>query len=215
LLTFKIPVAEERQKKTQSWQETFRIFKTVITSKGIIITSAVEASILFAYGTFETFLPLYALQKKLTAYEVGIFLSSQVITLALMKPLMGKFSDRHGRQPQIFLGAIMGAFCIGGFSFFESFVPLLVLSILLGFSLSVVTSATSAFIADLSRAEGRGSAMGVLGSIMDIGHTMGPLVSGIIAAYSGITKSFIGASLVLILAACIFWMSVMRSKSIQ
>ena len=215
LLTFKLPVIEERQNKTQSWQETIRIFKTVITSRGIISTSAVEASILFAYGTFETFLPLYAIGNGLSAYQVGILLSSQVITLALMKPLMGKFSDRHGRQPQIFLGAVMGAFCIGGFSLFRSFIPLLALSILLGFSLSVVTSATSAFIADLSRVEGRGSAMGVLGSIMDIGHTTGPLVSGIIAAYAGIAKSFIGASLVLVLAACIFWMSVMTHKEIR
>jgi MFS family permease len=151
----------------------------------------------------------------LDAFEVGIFLSSQVITLALMKPVMGKFSDRHGRQPQIFLGALMGAFCIGGFSFFRSFIPLLALSILLGLSLSVVTSATSALIADLSRAEGRGSAMGVLGSIMDIGHSTGPLVSGIIAAYFSISKSFIGASLVLVLAACIFWMIVMRHKEMR
>ena len=215
LLTFKIPVTEERQNKIQSWQETVKIFKTVITNKGIVITSAVEASILFAYGTFETFLPLYALQNKLTAYEVGIFLSSQVITLALMKPVMGKFSDRHGRQPQIFFGALIGSLCIGGFSFFKSFIPLLVFSILFGFSLSVLTSATSAFIADLSRVEGRGSAMGVLGSIMDIGHTTGPLVSGVIAIYYGIAKSFIGASVVLVVAACIFWMSVMRSNKIQ
>jgi MFS family permease len=109
----------------------------------------------------------------------------------------------------------MGAFCIGGFSFFKSFVPLLVLSILFGLSLSVVTSATSALIADLSRAEGRGSAMGVLGSIMDMGHSTGPLVSGIIATYFSISKSFIVASLVLVLAACIFWMSLMRSNKIQ
>jgi MFS transporter, DHA1 family, multidrug resistance protein len=215
LLMFRIPVTAGKQKKKQSWEETIRIFKTVIASKRILITSAVEASILFAYGTFETFLPLYSLKIGLSAYEVGVFLSSQVITLALMKPLMGKFSDRHGRQPQIFLGTVMGAFCIGGFSLFRSFLPLLALSILLGFSLSVVTSATSAFIADISNVEGRGSAMGVLGSIMDIGHATGPFVSGIIAAYSGIAASFIGASLVMVLAACIFWMSVMRSKGIQ
>jgi MFS family permease len=109
----------------------------------------------------------------------------------------------------------MGSFCIGGFSFLKSFIPLLVFSILFGFSLSVVTSATSAFIADVSRVEGRGSAMGVLGSIMDIGHTTGPFVSGIIATYYGIAKSFIGASVVLVVAACIFYMSVMRSNSIQ
>jgi MFS transporter, DHA1 family, multidrug resistance protein len=214
-LTFRIPAAEERQIKTQSWQETLRIFRAIITSKGIIITSAVEASILFAYGTFETFIPLYALGIGLSAYEIGIFLSSQIITLAIMKPLMGRFSDRHGRQSQIFAGAVMGALCICGFSFFRSFIPLLVLSIFFGLSLSVVTSATSAFIADLSRVEGRGSAMGVLGSIMDIGHTTGPLISGIIATYYGIENSFIGAALALVLAACIFWTSIMKHKRIQ
>ena len=119
LLMFRIPVTAGMQKKKQSWEETIRIFKTVIASKRILITSAVEASILFAYGTFETFLPLYSLKIGLSAYEVGFFLSSQVITLALMKPVMGKFSDRHGRQPQIFLGVVMGAFCIGGFSLFR------------------------------------------------------------------------------------------------
>jgi MFS family permease len=204
LLTFKIPATTERKKEAQSWEETLKVFKTVISNRGIIVTSAVEASILFAYGTFETFLPLYSLKAGLSAYEVGIFLSSQVITLALMKPVMGKFSDRHGRKPQIFFGALIGSLCIGSFSLFRSFIPLLVLSILFGFSLSVVTSATSAFIADLSKAEGRGSAMGILGSIMDIGHTTGPLISGIAATYFSLSKSFMSASLVLGFVASIF-----------
>ena len=213
LLAFKIPAITERKKEAQSWGETLKVFRTVISNRGIIITSAVEASILFAYGTFETFLPLYSLKAGLSAYEVGIFLSSQVITLALMKPVMGRFSDRHGRKPQIFFGALIGSLCIGGFSLFRSFMPLLVLSILFGFSLSVVTSATSAFIADLSKAEGRGSAMGILGSIMDIGHTTGPLISGIVATYFSLSKSFMSASLVLMLAAFIFWASFMiRTK---
>ena len=212
LLTFKIPDATEKKKEARSWQETLRVFRTVVSNKGIIITSAVEASILFAYGTFETFLPLYSLKAGLSAYEVGIFLSSQVITLALMKPIMGKFSDRHGRKSQIFFGALIGSLCIGSFSLFRAFIPLLVLSIFFGFSLSVVTSATSAFIADLSKAEGRGSAMGILGSIMDIGHTTGPLISGIVATYLGLSKSFMGASLVLVLAAFVFWVSVAGHK---
>lgn len=212
LLTFKIPDTTEKEKEAQSWQETLKVFRTVVSNKGIIITSAVEASILFAYGTFETFLPLYSLKAGLSAYEVGIFLSSQVITLALMKPIMGKFSDRHGRKSQIFFGALIGSLCIGSFSLFRAFIPLLVLSIFFGFSLSVVTSATSAFIADLSKAEGRGSAMGILGSIMDIGHTTGPLISGIVAIYLGLSKSFMGASLVLVLAAFVFWVSVAGHK---
>ena len=197
-----------RFSESKKWEEILIAFKTVISNRRILVASAVEASILFAYGTFETFLPLYSIKAGLTAYEVGIFLSAQVITLALTKPIMGRFSDRHGRKPQIFIGVIIGAICIGSFSLFKSFIPLIALSILFGLSLSIVTSATSAFIADLSRRETHGSAMGVLGSIMDIGHTTGPLISGIVAAYFGYEKAFTGASLVLIIAASIFLVNI-------
>ncbi len=204
ILTFKLPSNPDKKIERRDWNETFASFKSVISNRLILITAGVEAAILFAYGTFETFLPLYSIKIGLSAYEIGVFLSSQIVTLALTKPLMGRFSDRHGRQPQIFWGAVIGAACIGGFSLFQSFMPLLALSILFGLSLSIVTSATSAFIADLSRKETHGSAMGILGSIMDIGHTLGPLISGVLAAYFGFGKAFIGASLVLLLFALIF-----------
>lgn len=208
----RLPKTEKKQAGSIPLRETLKSFREVITARGILITSAVEASILFAYGTFETFLPLYSINAGLSAYEIGIFLSAQVITLALAKPVMGRFSDRHGRQPQIFSGAIIGAICIGSFAFFKTFPLLLILSILFGLSLSIVTSATSAFIADLSRKETHGSAMGILGSIMDIGHTTGPLFSGIAAYYFGYGMSFAGAALVLLTAAIVFRFSVMRQK---
>ena len=207
-LTLKLPDPGNDHGKDQSWRETFTILRGVMSNRVIVLTSAVEASILFAYGTFETFLPLYAVRNGISAYEVGLFLSSQVITLALTQPVMGRFSDRHGRRPQIVAGAFVGACCIGSFSLFTSFIPLLALSVLFGLSLSVVTSATSAFIADQSGRESHGSAMGMLGSIMDIGHTMGPFVSGIVAGHLGFGASFLGASLILVIVSLIFLITI-------
>jgi MFS transporter, DHA1 family, multidrug resistance protein len=203
-LAFRIPSSEKGNKIGQNWNETLRAFKTVLHSKSILITSGTEAAILFAYGTFETFLPLYAIKTGLSAFEIGIVLSAQVITLALTKPAMGRFSDRHGRKPQIFAGTLTGSICIGSLPLSTSFFPILILSIFFGLSLSVVTSATSAYVADLSRKESHGSAMGILGSIMDIGHTTGPLVSGILAVYFGFTVAFIAASVVLAAAGILF-----------
>ena len=205
LLALKIPAPSGRRKSNQSWNYTWDSFKTVLYSRNILMTSAAEASVLFAYGTFETFLPLYSIKMGLSAYQIGILLSAQVIVLALTKPAMGKFSDRHGRKPQIIAGALIGVLCIGSLPFFVSFFPLLILSVLFGLSLSIVTSATSALIADLSRRETHGSAMGILGSIMDVGHTTGPLVSGILVLYFGFKVSFITASVVLFAAAILFW----------
>jgi hypothetical protein len=54
--------------------------------------------------------------------------------------------------------------------------------------------------------------MGILGSIMDIGHTTGPLISGIVALYFGFGKAFMGAALVLVFIACVFGLGVMRSS---
>jgi DHA1 family multidrug resistance protein-like MFS transporter len=208
VLVFKLPYPPSLKKDAQPLGQVLKTFKKVIANPGISFTSGMEAAILFAYGTFETFLPLYSIKIGLSAYEVGVFLSAQVITLALTKPIMGRFSDRHGRKPQILAGALMGALCIGSLSIFKSFFPLLLLSILFGLSLSVVTSATSALVADFSRKETYGSAMGILGSIMDVGHTTGPLISGIVAKYLGFSLSFLNASLILVVVAFIFWAGV-------
>jgi len=203
-LSLRIPAGRPEQQNAPAWRDTLSAFRSVVSNRAILVTAAVEAAILFAYGTFETFLPLSAIRNGLTAYEVGVFLSSQVIVLALSKPIMGKFSDRHGRKSQIIIGTIVGALSIAAFSLVRDFLPLIGISILFGFSQSVVTSATAAYIADLSKGETRGSAMGLLGSIMDIGHTTGPLISGILAAWLGFGASFIGAGIVLCLAVVIF-----------
>lgn len=213
IFALKLPGMDGDRMKRQTWEEAFTAFKKLISNRVILITSTVEAAILFAYGTFETFLPLYSIKNGLSAYEVGILLSAQVVVLALTKPLMGRFSDRHGREPQIFTGAVIGAVCIGSFSMFKSFAPLFILSILFGLSLSIVTSATSAFVADLSKRETHGSAMGVLGSIMDIGHTTGPLFSGIVATYFGFGNAFIAVSLVLVIVAFLFFATLQTLNS--
>jgi MFS family permease len=81
---------------------------------------------------------------------------------------------------------------------------MLTASVLLGLCLSVVTSATSALIADASRCGERGSAMGVLGSIMDIGHTTGPLAGGMVAGHLGFSASFVAAGVLLLIIALCF-----------
>jgi MFS family permease len=199
-----LPRGQGGQAPAQSWPETLAAFRSVMGNRLIVITSLAEAAVLFAYGTFEVFLPLYALQVGMGAWEVGIFLSAQAITLALSKPLLGRFSDRHGRQPQVFVGCLLGAVCIGVYPWLTSFWALLAMSIMFGLSLSVVTSASAAFIADQCQAQGRGSAMGMLGSIMDLGHTSGPLLGGLAAAWLGLSASFWLAAVVIGLMALAF-----------
>jgi MFS family permease len=176
----------------------------LVSHGGILITALVEAAVLFAYGAFETFLPLYAIKLGMGAYEIGAILSSQIISVALTKPLMGKFSDKYGRTGQINAGLLLCAVSVGFISRADGFFACLGLSVLFGLSVSVVTSATSARIADLSRKEQLGSSMGMFASVMDMGHSTGPLVAGMIAAYLGLEKVFMISASVLISAFVVF-----------
>jgi DHA1 family multidrug resistance protein-like MFS transporter len=211
---FFIPGGNKQDQKTPGtcthWREGM---KEILGNKGIMMTCGVEAAILFAYGIFETFLPAHALMAGLNPYQIGLCLSSQVITIALAKPVMGRFSDRHGRPRQIFFGAIAAGTCIALFAIAASFISLLVISILLGLTISMVTSASAAHIADLSHDGTQGSSMGILGSIMDMGHSLGPLLGGLLATCFGLPASFLGACAVLAAASLIFFISQVRSAA--
>ncbi len=176
----------------------------MLTNRGIMLTCLIEAAILFCYGIFETFLPIRGLNIDLSPLQIGICLSSQIITIAISKPVLGRFSDQHGRPPQISSGAFMASGCMIILAFANSFPSLLAVSILLGLAISVVTSSSAAHIADLSKHGSHGSAMGILGSIMDIGHTTGPLLGGILALYYGLTISFISGAVVLMISGGCF-----------
>lgn len=205
-------INQQGQKEHESRQHWHAGIKDLLKNQGIMLTCAVEAAILFAYGTFETFLPAHALMAGLNPYQIGLCLSSQIITIAMAKPIMGRFSDRHGRPPQILIGAVAAGVCIALFSIAGSFVALLVLSIVLGLTISVVTSASAAHIADLSKDGAQGSAMGILGSIMDMGHSLGPLLGGLLAASLGLPASFLGACAVLATAGLLFFISQPRTS---
>lgn len=158
----------------------------VLRHPGILATSGIEAVQYFAYGSVETFLPIY-LNEKLgyPAWKIGLLFTAQILAATFMKPVMGRLSDRYGRIPMIVTGLVIGGITTGLIMFFSNYVFIMVLLVIFGFGLATVTASTSALVADLSRDQGRGGAMGVLSSIMDIGHSTGPIVAGaLIGAYT-------------------------------
>jgi MFS transporter, DHA1 family, multidrug resistance protein len=204
VLSARMPSPPNVAPATKSWREQISGLSQLFSSRPLLCLGMMEASVLFMYGTIEVFLPLYGLRLGLGAFEIGICLSAQVITLAATKPIMGRMSDKRGRSGQIVWGAVLGATAVAVLAVTGSFIAILLISVLIGLSLSIVTSATSAAVADVSRCEMRGSAMGVFGTIMDLGHSSGPLVSGLLAAQLGYGAAFVGAAIVVAAALIVF-----------
>jgi len=169
----------ERGKYGQEIAFVFRHF-------GILATSGIEAVQYFAYGCIETFLPIY-LNEKLgyPAWKIGLLFTTQILAATFTKPIMGRLSDRYGRIPMIVSGLALGGITTGTMLLSSNYLAFLVLIAMFGLGLATVTASTSALVADLARSQSRGGALGVLSSIMDIGHSSGPMVTGVmITTYS-------------------------------
>ncbi|MFH0768948.1 MAG: MFS transporter [Chloroflexota bacterium] len=158
----------------------------VFRHPGILVTSVIEAVQYFAFGCVETFLPIY-LNESLgyPAWKIGLLFTAQILMATLTKPIMGRLSDRYGRIPMIISGLALGGITTATMLLSSNYLVILVLIAIFGLGLATVTASTSALVADLARSQSRGSALGILSSIMDIGHSSGPMVSGVlIGAYS-------------------------------
>lgn len=173
----------------------------VFRHPGILATSGIEAVQYFAFGCLETFLPIY-LNEKLgyPAWKIGILFSAQILAATFTKPIMGRLSDRYGRVPMIVSGLALGGITTAMMLLSSNYLVIMVLIVVFGLGLATVTASTSALVADLARAQSHGSALGILSSIMDIGHSSGPMVTGVlIGAYSyQLTFGIVGIGLIVV-----------------
>ncbi len=191
-----------------------REISVIFHNPGILATSGIEAVQYFAFGCLETFLPIYLNEQVgLSTLEIGLLFTMQVLAATLTKPLMGRFSDRYGRVPLIAAGLMLGGATTAVMLYFRNYLVLVVLMVIFGLGLATVTASTAALVADLSRRYSHGSALGVLSSIMDIGQSTGPMVTGLlISAYSyQIAFGIVGIGLILVSLA--FGLSMRRFAS--
>src|SRR5207249_1953663 len=93
------------------------------------------------------------------------------------KPFTGRLSDRVGRIPVIVIGLLLCATALPLIFRSESLTAFVLLAPLLGLGVGAVTPVTNALIADLASARRLGAAMGVFGTIWDIGEAAGPMIA--------------------------------------
>lgn len=190
--------------------EMWKGFAVVAKNHKVLITSMTDAAKMIANGALMAFLPLYGISAGLNPGEVGSLFTVQAFTSFFSKPIMGRISDRVGRQPLIVLGLCIcaGTFvCIPHVSMFP---VLLLLSAGFGFGEAVVSSSSSALVADSSEFKTLGAGMGMQGTIMDIGHASGPLLAGLLIANLSYPMAFAIIAGMQLAAASVFWVAMKR-----
>jgi MFS family permease len=176
--------------------------RTVIGNVRVVVTSVTDGARQVANGALMAFLPIYVVGIGMDAAQAGVLFGVQSVTSFFSRPTMGWASDRIGRKPLIVLGLVVCAASLAAIPFTRPFGDLMVLSVLFGFGEAIVNASAAALVADLSELKTLGSAMGMQGTIMDIGHASGPILAGLLIGALGFQAAFsIIAGFVLLAAA--------------
>ncbi len=191
--------------------EMWKGFVIVARNRKVLITSSTDAAKMIANGALMAFLPLYGVSVGLNPGEVGLLFTVQAGTSFFSKPIMGRVSDRVGRRPLIMIGLLICAATFVCIPHVSKLTMLIVLSAGFGFGEAIVTSSSSAFVADSSEFKMLGAGMGMQGTIGDIGHASGPLLAGVLIANMSYAGAFTIIAGIQVVAVGVFWLT-MRNK---
>ncbi|MFA5331235.1 MAG: MFS transporter [Methanoregula sp.] len=183
------------------FRESFAVFFANPRLRG---TAFADMATYFTFGAVETFLPIYLLSLGIGAYQTGIIFAAQVIIIAGTKPFFGMIADRVDKRIQIVAGLVVTGCTVAAFPLAGSFAGFLFVSAVFGAGISLSTVATSAYVADIAKKEQLGASMGALSSIMDIGQSGGPVITGIVITAIGYAAGFF-AGCVLALVITVFF----------
>ena len=172
----------------------------------VVAASAMEGVQNMTMGALEAFLPIYAVTVAgLSAFEAGLLWAVQVVVTMLAKPVMGKVSDRYGRRPLIVAGLISCSLPFALIPHLIGFWARAPACMIFGFGEALVTSSSAAMVADLCKARHYGTAMGVFGTIFDVGHASGPILGGLLVGALGYDWAFALMACALIAVIPWFW----------
>jgi MFS family permease len=181
----------------------------VAQNRGALIVSFIQACQYYAYGTVEFYLVQYMINvANLNALSVSIVIGVQVISLIVFRPILGRLSDKYGRRLPIILGCTISGLLLFIIPFTTQLALLLVISIGYGIGFVMVISSTSPLMCEITPHNLVGTSMGFLSTIMDIGQTLGPIISSIILATTlAYTGLFTSLTMLLIASAIVFTFS--------
>jgi MFS family permease len=158
---------------------------------GLIATTLV-------WGTIGAFLPVFGKEALgLPSAEVGYLLALMAVVNGLSRLPAGRLVDRARRRwPIVFVGVIAGSAASAVIGHLTGFVgPAIVLALGTPF-IATAFVAIGVVFADLSATSTRGVTMGIYGTILFIGLSIGPLVFGPVVQNIGYAAGFTACAVV-------------------
>lgn len=157
------------------------------------LTLLTAASVAVALAAADTYIVVLALTDMMAGVGIGIdalqratpIISGFLLGYIVVLPLIGRLSDLLDRR-RILLGCLV-VFVVGSaVTALAVELPVLVTGrVLQGIGGGGLVPATLALVADLWPADRRGTPLGVVGAVQELGSVLGPVLGAVILAWSG------------------------------
>ena len=140
---------------------------------------------LVGFGIVIPVLPYYLESERFraTPLALGLLFSSYSVMQLIFSPILGRWSDKHGRRPVLLvsiIGSGVGFLILGAAG---TLTMLFVGRIIAGITGGNISTA-QAYIADVTTPEDRAKGMGMFGAAFGLGFIFGPALAGILSQWS-------------------------------
>ncbi len=170
------------------------------------LAGGLELAVYIVTYAVKAFLPVYAVTELgVSIFAAGVFFTVQEAAHLITRPLGGRLGDRFGYLNSIGLGMI----CLAGTLFallaVNTTIPLLAVALLAGVAQGLILPCTVALIGSAVDDEHQGAAMGLFGSLRNIGKVAGPIAVGALLQVYSFPAVFqgLGLSLLIVLTIAI------------
>jgi DHA1 family multidrug resistance protein-like MFS transporter len=190
-LTMLLPIgAEAKVSSTPSRAPTRHSIREVLR-RDVLLICAAQAATFFLYGAYEFFMPLYWNEVVgIDEWISGPLFTLLTVTILISGPIIGRISDKGSRLPFIISGLASLCVLVALASIFAYFIVQILLIVPIGVAIAATDATTSPLVTEKVDASLKGSALGLLSTIMDVGHSSGPLVLGLFLAIGSHSYSF-------------------------
>lgn len=197
------------KRTSDSLRRMYSGWGSLAKNRAVLAVSFVQAGLYYSFGTVDYFLSGYLKDTLHFDFFSTAAVSGSIILLAIfVRVYMGRISDRIGRRKPIVLGLLICSLPLVFMPFSSDIRVILSLALVYGFGFATATASTPALITELAPSKFIGASTGFLGTVMDIGQTIGPIAGGFILGTSfGYFGLFLSPTILLLTVCLVFVMS--------
>ncbi|MBI4257399.1 MAG: MFS transporter [Thaumarchaeota archaeon] len=149
------------------------------------------------------FLPIYAGAVGLEVHEIGSILALQAVLSFASRIPLGFMVDRFRKETLLIIfGLASAALSVFFLGYVSTYLPLLLLILVVSAGRSVANLGSHALIARSADKNSRGIAMGTAGASRNLGGAIGPVVIGVVLSSQGYQEGFAALAVMSFLGLC-------------